>query len=35
LEFENPAAAFQRRLIEIEKEVSQVERHGEALDETN
>jgi DnaJ family protein C protein 28 len=30
-----PAAGFQRRLIDIEKEVSQVERPGETHDETN
>jgi hypothetical protein len=30
-----PSAAFQRQRIEIEREVSQVERHGEAADETN
>ena len=30
-----PAAGFQRRLIDVEKEVSQVERPGETRDETN
>jgi hypothetical protein len=30
-----PAAGFQRPLIEVEKEVSQVERPGETHDETN
>jgi hypothetical protein len=30
-----PAAGFQRRLIDIEKEVSQVERSGEPDGQTN